>query len=59
MTETPPVSVSPEEMEGVCISRGQEPSGTTDNGTATLQEPPVLPGAGLKQYDTREHLKSR
>lgn len=59
MTITPPVSVSLEEMEGVCISRGQEPSGTTDNGTATLQEPSVLTGAGLEHYDTREHLKPR
>lgn len=59
MTKTPPVSVSPKEMEGVCISRGQKPSGTTDNGTATLQELSMLTEAGLKHYDTREHLKPR
>lgn len=53
MTKIPPVSVSPEEMERVWISRGQEPSGTIDNGTAILQEPFLLAGAGLKHYDTK------
>lgn len=59
MTQIPPVSVSPGEMEWVWISRGQEPSGTVDNGSATLQEPFLLTGTGLKHHDTRQHLKPR